>query len=197
MNRTVAKIGNEYIVVQLDSQGQLTAKLATDLEKSEIALFEASDFLSESTVSKAMEQAYDEIIKAFKADIKGAVAKSMGFSIEQWRGGRTEVKVDHCNSRMSDVSKVIDAQVKEAVIQMSKEAMPIDDRLKSQIQRACALDFKDRLEYKVREVMRSKVDSYINDQVEAYLIDNARPMIDKMIKDNIQKLVESKMKRMK
>lgn len=196
MNRTVAKIGNEYVVVQLDSQGQLTAKLATDLEKSEIALFEASDFLSESTVSRAMEQAYDEIIKAFKADIKGVVAKSMGFSIDRW-GDRTEVRVDHCNGRMSDVSKVIDAQVKEAVIQMSKEAMPIDDRLKSQIQRACAIDFKDRLEYKVREVMRSKVDSYINDQVEAYLIDNARPMIDKMIKDNIQKLVESKMKRMK
>jgi hypothetical protein len=187
-----ARVGNAVIIITRDGEGRITAKEDTGEQIAEMELFNASGMLGESTITKLVEEAYAEITLSFKQNIKDTVAKSLGFELDRW--GRGNVEVDHCNGRISDVSRVIDTQVREYVQRISKEAIPFDDEMKKKLQKAVVKDFDSRLRSGVEKAMNEKAQSLINEQVEAFMEKAARPMVDKMIENKLKELVQQRLK---
>lgn len=105
--------------------------------------------------------AYSDIKKEWEKDLKKNVMKLLGFS-DTW--GKWEI--DHCNGRMSEMSDLINQEVKKLFMEtnFTKEQLTLTEKEKQDIGESIRKDMRDRFSYEYRQSFRGSFEQLVKQQ---------------------------------
>lgn len=107
--KNVIKLDEQYFEITEDENGHLHGKPLNNDGLFEVSVFEEGiEKLLDNDMAKLAKEAYEEIKKSFKSNLKKTVLKTLGFENDYGEGW----KVDHCNGRMSEVTNYLSQKVK-------------------------------------------------------------------------------------
>jgi hypothetical protein len=160
-----------------------------DLPATDIAantMLDNPDFITNSKLAKEISEISDDILNGFKSNLKNNVLKMLGFERDS-RNGETEWKVDHCNSRQSEITNLIKDQVVTAMSQLQLNNLDISPDELATIKKETKKEFKSSIMHILNGKswkFRDKVDSIVTEEIHAC----AKEYVQKELKGKIEEM---------
>ena len=179
MDKRFVKLGDKYYVVELQGEKGLILTPATDkdifdeqFESAALLDVDANDIGNDNFIQQVIDSTKGEMTQALKRGLKKTVLGCLGFSERSFGGGGFEV--DHCNSRMSEVSNHITVTLKQVLKDATIEDLGISDGEREHLMAAYRKNLLEQYTHKLRHNMYSLVDSMATE--------DARRVTDSLLK---------------
>ncbi len=113
--------------------------------------------LGDNFLQKVIDESKEELVKHLKMGLKETVLACLGFEKTTW-GGQSGFRVDHCNSRMSEVGNHIKVTLQDVLGKTKVEDLGITPEDKTAICRAYRQDLLDYYKQTLRDQMWRQVE---------------------------------------
>jgi hypothetical protein len=159
MDKRFVKLGEKYYVVEMQGEKGLTLVPATDkdildeqFEHAALLGGDANDIGNDNFLQQVIDSTKGEMVKALKQGLKKTVLSCLGFSERNW-GGQVGFEVDHCNSRMSEVTNHITVTLKQILRNATEEELGITEAERADLIATYRKDllkqYNDKLRYNI------------------------------------------------
>jgi hypothetical protein len=155
-NRTLVKLDDKIVEIVNGKKG-LQARALTDNDLLEVTLLdEGVDKFIENDINKLANEAYTELQKSFKDNLKKNVLKVIGFD-KHWANGW---EVDHCNGRQSLLTDFISGKVKQMFTEeFNKMLQPEIEAMLVPVRKQIAKEFKETFVREASRHMRAEAET--------------------------------------
>jgi len=180
-NRTLIKLDDKVIEITHGKKGLQAKELTTD-ELVEVSLLdEGVEKLIENDINKLTNEAYAELQRDFKNNLKNNVLKIAGFE-NRWN---QTWEVDHCNGRSSIMSQYISGKVQQMMTDEINKVISPEDiaAIVKMAKKGLLKEFQEQFYRQVREHFYKES----QDQAKNFLSATLKKQITKYQKKALEK----------
>lgn len=171
MTKTIVKVDQQLIEVDVDKSQyphrSSDHRVLSEQEAMEHFLLKDKpavdpDVELQNELNKMVQDVTQQMKDSFKANLKEAVTRMLGFS-NTWNRGW---EVDHCNGRVSDITHLVTAEVKYFIAEEMKNYKPyLNDKDIKEMVAAIKRDFKEKISYNLRQMVHEELTKQLRDLV--------------------------------
>lgn len=189
INEATSELKGGISLVPIDEEKYVSAVAdRTVLEDVSIEIGE------ENLFQELIDSARDELMVKFKSNIKDTVLGILGFEKDRW-GNNDGFRVDHCNGRMSSVTKLIAKDLEKQILDVTYQEVGLTDGDIKELKEAMREDFlrtyKDQLSrsiyYKAQDLANQHISELIESLVKSKTKDVAEVALDTLLKTRRKK----------
>jgi len=186
----ITEAGPMVFDVNLDSksiQAKLRVPTQKELEDEYTDAFIAGDGIPiAQQIDKEVNAAINETLATIKQSIKAFVMSSMGFSKDSWRGAW---EVDHCNGRMSEISKFVSDRAKEIIGELDlQQAMVMTDKEKQEIRNSLHKSMVEEVKHLQYGAVREQWTAHLKETVAQLAKEAIEPLTEEIKKKALESI---------